>query len=72
MNANSLTVLDQGLACQMMDTSSIDGSFLNLLEADIRSGKHLTFLPDNLAQAMLAALHQPADLNADIEGDVAL
>jgi len=48
------------------------GSFLNLLEADIRSGKHLSSLPEDLVQAMLATLHQPTDLNADIEGDVAL
>lgn len=48
------------------------GSFLELLEADIRSGKHLTALPDDLVQAMLATLAQPVDLAADIEGDVAL
>ncbi len=47
-------------------------SFLSLLEADIRSGRHLTTLPDNLVQAMVATLAQPADLAADIEGDVAL
>ena len=59
-----------------VDESSHDdpaiGSFLKLLEADIRSGKHLTSLPDDLAQAMLATLHHHTDLNADIEGDVAL
>ena len=46
--------------------------YLTLLEADIQSGRHLTTLPDDLAKAMLAALHQPAPLNRDIEGDVAL
>lgn len=53
------------------DDPAID-SFLNLLEADIRSGKHLTSLPEDLTQAMLAARHQSTDLNADIDGDVAL
>ena len=48
------------------------GSFLNLLEADIQKGQHLNTPPNKLAQAMLATLRQPVDLNADIEGDVAL
>ena len=47
-------------------------SFLSLLEADIRSGQHLTTLPDDLVQAMLAGLERPVDLAADVEGDVAL
>ncbi len=48
------------------------GSFLALLENDIRSGQHLCTLPDELAQAMLATLAQPVDLATDIEGNVAL
>ena len=48
------------------------GSFLALLEKDIRTGQHLCTLPDALVQAMLAALAQPVDLEAGIEGDVAL
>ena len=48
------------------------GDFLSLLEADIRSAKHLTTLPEDLAQAMLATLSKPIDLGVDIEGDVAL
>lgn len=48
------------------------GSFLALLEKDIRTGQHLCALPDSLVQAMLATLTQPVDLDADIEGDVAL
>lgn len=48
------------------------GSFLALLQQDISSGRHLTALPDDLVQAMLATLDQPIDLGADIEGDVAL
>jgi antitoxin PrlF len=47
-------------------------SFLALLEKDIRTGQHLCALPDELVQAMLATLIQPVDLDADIEGDVAL
>ena len=47
------------------------GSFLALLEKDIRTGQHLCALPDDLVQAMLAAVTQPVDLDADIEGDVA-
>lgn len=47
-------------------------SFLTLLEKDIRTGQHLCALPDDLVQAMLTTLTQPVDLDADIEGDVAL
>jgi len=47
-------------------------SFLALLEKDIRTGQHLCTLPDELMQAMLTAATQPVDLDADIEGDVAL
>ena len=48
------------------------GSFLSLLEADIRSGQHVNTLPDDLVEAMLATLSHPADLGAEIVGDVAL
>ena len=48
------------------------GSFLALLEKDIRTGQHLCALPDSLVQDMLATLTQPVDLDAEIEGDVAL
>lgn len=48
------------------------GSFLALLEKDIRTGQHLCALPDDLVQAMLVTLTQPVDLDAEIEGDVAL
>lgn len=47
-------------------------SFLALLEADIRHGRHLSSFPGDLVQAMLATLPQPVDLAAEIEGDVAL
>jgi len=46
--------------------------FLCLLEKDIRTGRHITALPDDLARSLTAALSQPVDLDADIEGDVAL
>lgn len=48
------------------------GSFLALLENDIESGRHITTLPDSLVRAMLATLGNKVNLNADIEGDVAL
>ncbi|HUY04195.1 MAG TPA: type II toxin-antitoxin system PrlF family antitoxin [Rhodocyclaceae bacterium] len=46
--------------------------FLSLLENDIKTGKHLTSLPEGLARAMLAALKQPVDFDEEIVGDVAL
>ena len=48
------------------------GSFLALLEDDIKSGKHLNTLPDDMAQAMLANLHHPVDLDEEIVGAVVL
>ena len=47
-------------------------SFLALLEKDIRTGQHLCALPDELVQDMLSTLTQPVDLDANIEGDLAL
>ena len=48
------------------------GAFLALLESDIRAGRHVGSLPDDLVQAMQATLEQATDLATDIEGDVAL
>lgn len=48
------------------------GAFLDLLEADIRTGQHVHALPDDLAHAMLAATGRAVDLDDPIEGDVAL
>jgi antitoxin PrlF len=48
------------------------GAFLNLIEADIRSGRHVASLPDALAKALVANLRRANDLDEDIEGDVAL
>lgn len=48
------------------------GAFLALLENDIRTGKNISSLPNDLAGSMLASIHKRVDLNADIEGDVSL
>ncbi len=48
------------------------GAFLGLLEADIRAGRHLQALPDELAQAMLANAGHTLNLDEEIDGDVAL
>ena len=48
------------------------GAFLNLIEADIRSGRHVGSLPDALAKAMVANLRRTNDWDEEIEGDVAL
>lgn len=48
------------------------GAFLSRLESDIKSGKYLTSLSDDLAQAMLANLHYVVVLDEEIVGEVAL
>ena len=48
------------------------GAFLKLLEHDIRQGKRVGSLPEDLAGAMLANLRHPVDPEEDIEGTVAL
>ncbi|WP_395347045.1 type II toxin-antitoxin system PrlF family antitoxin [Variovorax sp. UC122_21] len=48
------------------------GAFLALLEADIRAGRHLQSLPEDSARAMLASAGYAANLDEDIEGEVAL
>ena len=47
-------------------------AFLSLLEHDIKSGKHLTTLPGDMVQAMLANLNHLVDLDEEILGDVIL
>lgn len=47
-------------------------AFLALLEADIRGGRHVRSLPEDLARAMLANAGHAVPLDEDIEGDVAL
>lgn len=48
------------------------GAFLGLLEADIRAGRHVQALPNDLALSMLANAGHAVNLDEDIEGDVAL
>lgn len=48
------------------------GAFLGLLEADIRAGRHVRSLPEDLAHAMLARAGQAVDLDEDIDGEVAI
>ena len=48
------------------------GAFLGLLEGDIRAGRHVQFLPEDLARAMLANAGHAVDLDESIEGQVAL
>lgn len=48
------------------------GAFLSLLENDIKSGKHLGAMPDDLARAMLANLRHPLDSDEEIIGEVIL
>lgn len=47
-------------------------SFLSILERDIKTARHVSTLPEDLARSMLAALANPVDLDEDIVGDVAL
>ncbi|MFH7318980.1 type II toxin-antitoxin system PrlF family antitoxin [Desulfurivibrio sp. D14AmB] len=46
--------------------------FLSLLEKEIRAGKNLAALPDDLARSLLAATGRPVDLEEEITGDVNL
>ena len=48
------------------------GAFLGVLEQDIREGRHMGNLPEDLARAMLANLEHPIGQHEDIEGEVAL
>ena len=48
------------------------GAFLGLLEADIRAGRHLQSLSDDLARAMLANAGHAVNLDEEIDGEVAL
>lgn len=48
------------------------GSFLLLLENDIKSGRHVASLPEDLAQTMLDNLHHAVVIDEDIDGEVAL
>jgi len=65
----------QVIVSRVNDSSHEDpaiASFLSLLESDVRCGKHITTLPDDLVNAMLATLKRPVDLSAEIDGEIAL
>lgn len=47
-------------------------AFLGVLERDIRAGKHIRTLPEELAQAMLANAGHAVNLDEAIDGKVAL
>lgn len=48
------------------------GAFLNLLSDDIRSGRHVRGLPDDLVEGMLEHAQCDVRLDDDIDGDVEL
>ena len=48
------------------------GAFLDLLAADIRTGRHVQALPDDLARDMLEHAQREAEPDEDIDGDVDL
>ncbi len=48
------------------------GSFLDLLDSDIRADRHVRAIPDGLVQGMLKHGQREAGLNEDIDGDVDL
>lgn len=48
------------------------GAFLGLLEADIRAGRHVLSLPNDLALSLLANAGHAVNLDEDIEGEVSL
>ena len=48
------------------------GAYLDLLAADIRAGRHVQVIPDDLARDMLEHAQREAGPDEDIDGDVAL
>ena len=48
------------------------GAFLDLLAGDIRAGRHVRAIPDDLAQDMLEHAEREAGPDEDIDGDVDL
>ena len=48
------------------------GSFLDLLASDIRAGRHVRAIPDDLARSMLEHGQREAKLDEDIDGEVYL
>jgi antitoxin PrlF len=48
------------------------GAFLDILEADIRHGRHTGSLPDELARAMLESAGRVREHSDEFDGDVEL
>ncbi len=48
------------------------GAFLDLLADDVRAGRHVRAIPDDLARAMLEHAQRKAGPDEDIDGDVDL
>ena len=48
------------------------GAFLDLLAGDIRAGRHLRAIPDDLAKDMLEHAQHEARPDEDVDGDVDL
>lgn len=48
------------------------GAFLDLLAGDIRAGRHVRAIPDDLARDMLEHAEREAGPDEDIDGDVDL
>ena len=48
------------------------GAFLDLLAGDIRAGRHVRAIPDDLAHDMLERAQREAGPDEDIDGDVDL
>ena len=48
------------------------GAFLDLLASDIRTGRHVRAIPDDLAHDMLEQAQREAGPDEDIDGDVDL
>lgn len=48
------------------------GAFLDLLARDIQAGRHVRDLPQDLTRAMCEQAGRRANLDEDIDGDVAL
>ena len=48
------------------------GAFLDLLATDIRAGRHVQAIPDDLVQDMLKHAERESGPDEDIDGDVAL
>ncbi len=46
------------------------GALLDLLAADIRAGRHVRAIPDDLAQDMLEHAQREAGPEGDIDGDI--